>query len=184
MKKLIVVAALVLTLVAGVVSTASADDTAAVKLFNNPFRQSIATQAYWITGNTASALDDEASVRVFDDPFARSDLRAVLVMKGGDIFSGPYTMEVDKLYTVVENQIRVGRPGAAPEVGPQAVLYTIDGNTIYSGAYKRFDSVAFTIADNSLYRGPYVRLDTLVFTAQGDIKEVLPLLPILADKAF
>jgi hypothetical protein len=188
MKKLITVAALVLTLAVAVIAPVSADDSAATKLFDNPFRQGLDTQAFWATGNTASALDGEISVRVFDDPFAHSDLEAVLVKKGRDIFSGPYTKQVDKLYTIVGNQVRVARPGAEPMVGPQAVVYTIehDGRylRVYDGNYTRFDNIVYTIVDGNVYAGPYPRLDTLVFTSQGDLEEIMFLLPILADGAF
>lgn len=40
------------------------------------------------------------------------------------------------------------------------------------------------VTNGRLYRGPYTRLENLVFTSQGDINDILPLLPILADHAF
>jgi hypothetical protein len=89
---------------------------------------------------------------------------------------------------VVGNQVRFGRPGAGPALGPQAVAYTFAHDyrylRIYRGAYQRFRNIAYTIWNGRLYRGPYPRLENLVFTSQGDINEILPLLPILADGAY
>jgi hypothetical protein len=127
-------------------------------------------------------------VYVFDSPFVHSRLAAILVKKGNDIFRGPYTWQRDKLYTVVGNQVRVGRLGADPAVGPQAVVYTIehDGRylRVYSGNYTRFDAIVYTILDGKLYRGQYPRLNNLVFASQGDLDPILFLLPILADNAY
>jgi hypothetical protein len=35
-----------------------------------------------------------------------------------------------------------------------------------------------------VYAGRYPRLDNLVFTSQGDLDDIMFLLPILADNAF
>ena len=191
MKKLIVLAVLVLTLVVGVVSPAAADDSATVKLFDDPFRQGHTTEAFWASDHTSStldSLDSEHDVRVFDSPSVHSRLAAILVKKGNDIFRGPYTRQRDKLYTVVGNQVRVGRKGTDPAVGPQAVVYTIehDGRylRVYDGNYTKFRAIIYTIDDGKLYRGAYPRLNNLVFTSQGDLDSILFLLPILADSAY
>ena len=190
MKKLLVLAVLVLTLVVGVVSPAAADDTATVKLFDEAFRQSVGTEVFWADGmsDNLDSLDSGPVLRVFDDPFAHSPLDAILVKDGNDIFKGPYTKQEDKLFTVVGNQIKIGRPGADPSASPNDVVYTIENDgrhlRVYAGNYTRFRNIIYTIADGNLYEGAYPRLSTLVFSSIGDVDSILELLPILADGAF
>ena len=189
-KKLLAVGALVLVLALGAVGVAGAQSPDQ-GLFNTPFasNQTVGTEAFHVNTIDASGQagvpDGTPVMRVFDNPYATSDLQAVLSVTDKAVYAGSYLFESNRIYDFVGNQVIRSRPGGTPSTSPDDVVFTIDGDTIYAGAYERFDAIAFRFDANTLYRGAYERFDAVVFTSNAPLSgQLVKILGLLADNSF